>query len=229
MRSRTREARTCLREIEPRAPAFAGRDDDVCADCEGGEPYEGVLLEDVEEDADADPVGDACDADADGDGVPEGAGAPRAGGATEGCADNCPLAPDPSQADSDADGVGDACAPARHRVVIDGAFGDWASVPLAGRDPAGGHAVGGVDLRELAVTADETRLPVGFTLGTPRRRLHAGDPRRHRLRGRTDGPRVAPRGRVASRSVLWPRSRSLVHGPMQIGWTVRAKRARAVG
>lgn len=49
----------------------------------------------LQEDADADGTGDACE-DADGDGVMD----PR---------DNCPLVSNPGQEDSDADGVGDAC------------------------------------------------------------------------------------------------------------------------
>lgn len=47
-------------------------------------------------DSDSDGVYDACDADVDGDGIPD-------------ASDNCPEAPDPDQADMDLDGVGDAC------------------------------------------------------------------------------------------------------------------------
>ncbi len=46
-------------------------------------------------DMDGDGVGDACDIDADGDGV--------------GDDDNCPLVPNPDQKDTDGDGLGDAC------------------------------------------------------------------------------------------------------------------------
>jgi hypothetical protein len=52
-------------------------------------------------------------ADADRDGIPDVAAlAPCATGALGGCRDNCPTAPNPSQADSDGDGAGDACEPA---------------------------------------------------------------------------------------------------------------------
>jgi Thrombospondin type 3 repeat len=50
----------------------------------------------LQEDADDDGVGDACDPDIDGDGDLNDA-------------DNCPLDPNPDQADADGDGVGDAC------------------------------------------------------------------------------------------------------------------------
>ena len=49
-------------------------------------------------DQDADGLGDACDPDHDGDGVPNGS-------------DNCADTPNPEQADSDRDGIGDACDP----------------------------------------------------------------------------------------------------------------------
>jgi hypothetical protein len=47
-------------------------------------------------DSDGDGVGDACEQDADGDGMPD-------------LTDNCPLTPNRDQLDSDGDGVGDAC------------------------------------------------------------------------------------------------------------------------
>lgn len=48
-------------------------------------------------DADADGIGDACEADSDGDGVIDDD-------------DNCPATVNPDQLDADADGIGDACA-----------------------------------------------------------------------------------------------------------------------
>jgi hypothetical protein len=50
-------------------------------------------------DANANGLGDVCDADADGDGVPNDG------------SDNCPLNANPSQIDTDTDGTGDACDP----------------------------------------------------------------------------------------------------------------------
>jgi len=56
-------------------------------------------------------VGDACDADLDGDGVPQ---VPQMGLAA---VDDCPLAFNPDQSDANQDGVGDACQTRADRLA----------------------------------------------------------------------------------------------------------------
>lgn len=63
-------------------------------------------------DADGDLLGDACDPDADDDGILTGLQAPVGG-------DNCPTVPNPDQRDSDGDGKGDACDPAEPAPVVE--------------------------------------------------------------------------------------------------------------
>jgi len=82
-------------------------------------------------DSDADGVGDVCDPDRDGDGVPQdgdGNGTdgdnPCADGATTGCDDNCPDTPNDDQLDSDGDGAGDACDPGDGDADGDGVLDD---------------------------------------------------------------------------------------------------------
>ncbi|MFT6399982.1 MAG: MYXO-CTERM domain-containing protein, partial [Bradymonadia bacterium] len=62
---------------------------------------------------DEDSLGDVCDADSDGDRIPEtfdAESAPCANGNIEGCDDNCPLVRNTDQADANGDGIGDLCA-----------------------------------------------------------------------------------------------------------------------
>jgi PKD repeat protein len=70
-------------------------------------------------DLDSDSVGDACDADLDGDGVME-------VGPVGAFLDNCPAIPNPYQDDADGDGLGDACdvdAAPHHVNVVPAVYG----------------------------------------------------------------------------------------------------------
>jgi uncharacterized repeat protein (TIGR01451 family) len=95
----------------PRAPLCGAGLSENCSDnCEG-------LANPDQADLDGDRVGDACDCDADGDGLLECDPAdptatpapPCVRGATTGCSDNCPRIINLDQADGDGDGVGDPC------------------------------------------------------------------------------------------------------------------------
>jgi hypothetical protein len=72
----------------------------------------------------SDGEGDACDPDIDGDGINQGDGSnPCTGGATTGCQDNCPTAPNPNQEDANSDGVGDVCEASNHLLLTEVSVG----------------------------------------------------------------------------------------------------------
>jgi DNA-binding transcriptional ArsR family regulator len=125
-----------------------------------------------QEDLDLDGSGDACDADLDGDGVPQ-----------EGAAaflDGCPRVPDPGQQDADGDGVGDACSPARagRPIVPQGG----AALPAPGAVPWWPWAAAAsAALLAVAAAARRTAWPalvVAFS------RLHDADLLQHPTRAR---------------------------------------------
>jgi len=107
-----------------------------------------------QEDRDGDGQGDACDDDADGDGVDD-------------AEDDCPWVTDPAQLDTDGDGTGDACESVAQRIVIDGEFGDWASIPPSHLDPAGDTTPGATDFTQLRLTDDGERLLLNLRLAQP--------------------------------------------------------------
>ncbi|QDG49606.1 trypsin-like serine protease [Persicimonas caeni] len=80
------------------SPAWVSGDPNADSDSDGvinGEDNCPSVSNEQQNDMDNDGVGDACDMDADGDGV--------------GSNDNCPLVPNANQDDSDGDGTGNAC------------------------------------------------------------------------------------------------------------------------
>ena len=85
----------------------------------------------LQEDLDGDGIGNVCDADVDGDDVPEAGAGVVCNDAVVGCDDNCPAVANPTQADLDDDGDGDDCD---DDVDGDGVLDD---------DPLGGVCTGG--------------------------------------------------------------------------------------
>ncbi len=68
-----------------------------------------LIVNEDQEDFDDDGVGDACDADIDGDAIVEDPTLESCAGTTENCNDNCPNLWNPLQEDLDGDGLGDPC------------------------------------------------------------------------------------------------------------------------
>ena len=134
-------------------PCTGGATDDCDDNCPG-------LPNEYQEDLDADGQGDACDADIDGDVIPEdgdGSGDPLdnpcASGATEACDDNCPGIDNADQADMDGDAIGDACDP---DADDDGFVIDHDDNGVPGESPcASGQTEGCDDNCPLAANPDQ--------------------------------------------------------------------------
>ncbi len=88
------------------APVTEGQADN-CPLASNGPNTEGITQEKIQQDSDANGIGDACENDLDGDTVQDNL-------------DNCPMVPNEDQADTDANGIGDACDPAFSGSVTGG-------------------------------------------------------------------------------------------------------------
>ncbi|MBM4396040.1 MAG: thrombospondin type 3 repeat-containing protein [Deltaproteobacteria bacterium] len=96
-----------------------------------------------QEDMDGDGLGDACDPDADGDGVFE--------------ADNCPLAANPAQEDLDGDGEGDACDPDDDGDGVADVADNCPRVPNPGQEDSNHNGIGDAcDPCDCPVDDDDT-------------------------------------------------------------------------
>ncbi|HSW45617.1 MAG TPA: endonuclease/exonuclease/phosphatase family protein [Phycisphaerae bacterium] len=94
------------------------------------------------------------------------------------------------------------------RIIIDGCFDDWESVPVAFTDPAGDQGRSAVDVRAVRLTSDERYLYLQVELGSPINLQNAPTPLRIHLdadRSANTGQRIAGMG--SDLAILLPERR----------------------